>query len=102
MINDRLIELRKILNLNQTEFGKRIGLTQQAVAFLESGKTPISDKHIKPICAIFHVSEDWLKNNNGDMFVDNSEMERFMEVYNQLDDECKKYLLKFAKSLTEK
>ena len=100
-MNKRLLELRKILGLNQTEFGSRIGLTQQAVAFLETGRTPISEKHIKPICAIYHVSETWLKTGEGGMFLDEDEEEYMLETYRQLNEESKKYLLKFARSLID-
>ena len=100
-MNKRLQQLRKTLGLNQTEFGTKIGLTQQAVAFLETGRTPISEKHIKPICAIYHVSEDWLRAGTGEMFCDTNDEESMLETFRLLDDESKKYLLKFAKSLTD-
>ena len=36
-MKDRLKELRQVLKMNQTEFGKRIGLKQSSIAGYETG-----------------------------------------------------------------
>ena len=65
MLNNRIFELRKTLDLNQTEFGRRIGVKQGSVAAYESGaRTPI-DAVITSICREFNVNEVWLRTGEG-------------------------------------
>ena len=82
----RIKEVRKALGLSQSTFGEKLGLTQQAIASIESGKTPISDKHIKPICSIFNVSENWIKFGKGEMFEDDDIDVRFNHLYKTLNN----------------
>lgn len=67
-MKERIVELRKTLKLSQTEFSKRLNLTQNFISFVEIGKRQISDRTIKDICREFNVSEEWLRTGEGDMF----------------------------------
>ena len=69
MIGERIKEVRKALKLTQTAFADRIGIRQNSVAVLESGKNTPSDQTIAFICREFRVSEDWLRTGEGEMFV---------------------------------
>ena len=60
-IKDRIIQLRKQLNLSQESFGKQIGLSKSGISNIENGTRTISDTHIKIICSTFGVSETWLR-----------------------------------------
>ena len=42
-INERVRELRKELNMNQTEFGKKIALSQNHLTGIETGKRSVTD-----------------------------------------------------------
>ena len=42
-MNERIRKLRKTLDLTQTIFAERIGLKQNSIALIESGKRNISD-----------------------------------------------------------
>lgn len=67
-MKDRIKMIRKNSNLNQTEFGSRIGVKQSAVTGYESGtRTPI-DAIIISICREFNVREKWLRTGEGDMY----------------------------------
>lgn len=68
MIGERIKELRKALGLTQTKFGDRIGLKQNSVALIETGR-PTSDQTIFAICREFRVNEEWLRTGAGEMFV---------------------------------
>ena len=68
-MNNRLKELRKHLNLNQSDFGKKIGITASAVSRLESGEIGFTEQTVKSICREFNVSYDWLKYGDGEMFL---------------------------------
>lgn len=61
-ISVQIKKLRKNLNLNQTEFGKRIGAKQTTIAGYENEIRTPSDVIIKSICREFNVREEWLRN----------------------------------------
>lgn len=67
-MNERIKELRKRLQMNQTEFGRRIGVTQSTVAGYECGVRNPQYATITAISKEFNVSEEWLLNGTGDMF----------------------------------
>lgn len=67
-MNERLKQLRKHLNLNQDEFGRRIGVTKTAVSKMELGTYSITDSMVKLVCAEFNINEEWLRLGYGDMF----------------------------------
>lgn len=79
-MKDRIRLLRNKLGLNQTDFGKRIGIKQGSVAGYESGaRTPL-DAVITSICREFDVNEEWLRTGAGgedNMFTRLSEDDRF-------------------------
>lgn len=65
----RVKDVRKSLELNQTDFTKHIGLTQTAYSMIKSGIRSLSDKHIKVICSEFGVNEHWIRKGVGEMFL---------------------------------
>lgn len=67
-IGERISLLRKSLNLNQDEFGKRINVTRSAISNYEKGLRNVMDRVISDICREFYVNEDWLRNGIGEMF----------------------------------
>jgi len=67
-IGRRILELRKKLKLNQTDFGKRIGVTRSAVCNYENGSRSIGEQVILAICREFGVDEFWLRTGEGEMF----------------------------------
>lgn len=60
-MKDRIKYLRKSLNMNQTEFGKAIGVAQTTVAGYETGSRVPMDSVIRLICSTFDVREQWLR-----------------------------------------
>ena len=59
-MNTRIKFLRKNSGLTQEKFAERIGLKQNSIALIESGKRNISDQTILSICREFGVREEWL------------------------------------------
>lgn len=74
-MKDRIRILRKSLRLNQTEFGRRLGLQQGTIAGYETGTRVPSDAAILSICREYGVSELWLRTGEGDMFPPKSRAE---------------------------
>lgn len=68
-MNERLKRLRKSMNLTQTEFGKRIGVTMQGIQKWEKGKSKPQQSTIKALISTFNVNPDWLLNGTGEMFI---------------------------------
>lgn len=68
-MNERLKKLRKALNLTQQEFADKIGIKRNSFANYETGRNTPMDAIIVSICREFNVSEEWLRNGVGDMFL---------------------------------
>ena len=68
-MNKRIKELRKTLGLNQTEFGAKIGVGQGTVTAYETANRTPSNAVVMAICKEFGVSEQWLRDGVGEMFI---------------------------------
>ena len=59
-VSERVKFLRKsILDLNQDEFSKKIGISRSNVANIEVGRINITDRTISDICREFNINEKW-------------------------------------------
>lgn len=61
-VNTRIKELRNVLNLSQTDFGRKIGLAPSSLSDIENNKCSVNKRNIVAICSVFNVSEEWLVN----------------------------------------
>lgn len=57
--------MRKESGLNQSDFAKKIGLTQRGVSHIEQEGHNASDVTIKSICQTFLINEKWLRDGVG-------------------------------------
>lgn len=69
-MQSRIKELRKALDMTQEEFGSKIGLVRNSIANYEIGRREPTNSVILSICREFNVSEEWLRNGNGEMFIE--------------------------------
>lgn len=67
-MKDRIIELRNQLNLSQTAFGEKIGLSRNAIAAYERGIANPTGSAIVAIVNVFGVNQHWLETGDGEMF----------------------------------
>lgn len=95
-MKERIKKLRKQLELTQVVFAERIGMKQNSIALIESGKRNISDYALRVICREFNVNEEWLRYGQGKMFKPSpsSELEALANKYN-LSDETKIFIEEF-------
>lgn len=115
-MKDRLLELRNRLNLNQVDFGEKIGLSKASISALEGGMRNITDRHIMLLTSNLNVNEDWLRTGNGEMFIENdstiiadlsneynlSEFDKkIIEHYVNLDEKSRQAIKKEVVSLAE-
>ncbi len=64
-LGERIKKVRKLLDLTQQKFASKIGLKQNSIALIESGKRNISEQAILSICREFDVNEEWLRDGTG-------------------------------------
>lgn len=88
-MNERIRELRKHLNMNQTEFGTKIGLTQKPVSEMERAGGTVTERNFNAICKAFSVNPEWLRSGEGSMFVETKEtlIQSLVDEYKLDDDE---------------
>lgn len=67
--NERVRALRKELGLTLQAFGDRLGVTRATVSRIENGVNNLSDQMVVSICREYGVSEEWLRDGDGEMFV---------------------------------
>lgn len=80
---NRIKYLREVLNLTQSDFANKIGISRGALANIERGlqtKEPV----LKSICNEFKVNLNWLKTGEGDIW--ESEEEEFDNFLSKLDN----------------
>lgn len=84
MISDRIKDLRKELNLKQSDFANKIGIKQAAISAIEKGIRNVTDRIINDICREFNVNEEWLRNGTGEMFAPtfNDKLDQLASEYN--------------------
>lgn len=103
-MKDRIKAVRGKLGLNQTDFGAAIGVKQTTVAGYENGTRVPIDAVITSICREFNVSEIWLREGVGEMFVQRSRNEELAAFFGDVlaaDDFRARLLSVMARLSTE-
>lgn len=101
-MNSRLKELRKSVNLTQTEFADKLGLAQNSIASYESGRRTPNEAIVKSICREFNVNYEWLVNGTGSMFVELSREEEIAKYFGTLlKDDDMEFQKKFIRALSK-
>ena len=112
-MKERLKQIRKDQRLNQTEFAERIKMKQTSYSQLETGSSPILDRHVDLICHAFNVNRTWFLTGNGEMYEQQSNSEidalinrfsfpeicaKLLYVYDGLGEERQKAVLDYARA----
>ena len=124
-MNERIKALRKELNLTQQEFADRLNIKRGAVANYEIGRNEPIDAVVSLICKTFNVSEEWLRDGSGEMFIERSPEEEvgyyvedlleydgngnafydaiieMMKTYHSLDDKSKTVIREYFKNVAD-
>lgn len=90
-VGERIKALRKSYNLNQTDFGKPLGISYGHISNLEKGKDIPSASLVKLMAYEYNTTEKWILLGEGDMLThitspNTSNMESTNEIFLQLDD----------------
>ena len=100
-MKNRIKQIRKHFNLNQEDFGKRIGAKQSTVTAYECGNRVPMDVTITSICREFGVNEEWLRTGNGEMFLPKSRGQEIGEIVKAAAQHDPETAAKFFSSLLE-
>ena len=102
-VNQRILEVRKALGLNQKEFAERIKVSRSYTGVLEATDREINDRIIELVCVNCGVNEKWLREGTGRMFKEkiNPWLDRVMRSFEKLDDYLQEYVIKQLDILLE-
>ena len=78
-MNERIKELRKALGLTQQAFADRLGIRQNTIAKYETNRGNPTTSVVALICREFNVSEQWLREGTGEMFLQRSREDEIAE-----------------------
>ncbi|MDF9800356.1 transcriptional regulator with XRE-family HTH domain [Catalinimonas alkaloidigena] len=67
-MEERILSLRRLLNLSQKDFANKISITQAALSQIESGKTMLSVSTMYSLIRAFELRTDWLLFGQGEIF----------------------------------
>lgn len=81
---ERVKEVRKSLGLTLEKFGERLGVRKNAISAVENGRNSLSDQMLKSISREYGVSEAWLLDGTGEMFLnkDTSSLDAYIRSNN--------------------
>jgi transcriptional regulator with XRE-family HTH domain len=91
-VSKRLLELRRILGIQQKDMAQAIGITPSYLSDIENGnKTNPGFAFLHKISVHYQVSLDYLVHGIGDMFLPGSDREEqkiedFQPVFNDIED----------------
>jgi transcriptional regulator with XRE-family HTH domain len=101
-VKDRIKKVRTALNASQREFAKRIFISQTLLGDIELGNRNVNERTIQLITTEFRVNREWLLTGKGEMFVSpppDLQLEKLLDIFNQLDQPLRDYLLDQSKGL---
>ena len=75
-MNERIKKILEELGLKKVEFAERLHISRPYASELCSGAKAPSDRTIKDICDKFGVREAWLREGEGEMFVQDTQSEQ--------------------------
>jgi len=94
-VNERVRQIRKALNMYQTDFSKAIRVSNSYTADIENGHRIANDRIIRLICLTFGASESWLKTGEGEMFETSAaeKRDRILRLFNELNPDFQDFAL---------
>lgn len=102
-LSERIRELIRVRGKKKAEFARALNVSQAFVSQMCSGERMPSDRTIADICREFDVSEEWLRNGTGPMFVEKTRDEELAEFFGHVlaRDDFKQRLLAALSRLDE-
>ncbi len=103
-IHQRFKEIRKSLNMTQTNFGNELGKKLRTIQDYENNKRQITDSLIILLKEKFNVNPDWLINGNGKMFLKkrNNRYDFLLKMLDDFSDEELDEVIKTTQTMANK
>lgn len=94
---------KKVLNLSQDDFSKKINISRSNLGNIETGKINLTERVLSDICRAFQVKKDWITAGIEPIFEEGSNPldTEILKLYASLTDENKKYLYGYIQRLFE-
>lgn len=96
-IGERIKDLRKSLNLTQTEFGEKLGTVANMVSMWEKGMRIPNERQLILISSVYSIRREWLESGDGEMFNELSRDEQIAQFIGETlgaeDDTFQKRLI---------
>lgn len=85
--------------MTQTEFAKRLSLSQNFIAQVESGKKNVSERTVSDICREFMINEEWLRHGTPPMkkTIDTDEYTEIVARIGEKDPKAKQAIIDYWK-----
>ena len=101
-VNERIAFLIKDMGISRSTFADRLHISRPFASELCSGAKQPSDRTISDICRVFCVSEAWLRDGVGEMYVRRSANEELAILVNDLmSDADESFRKRFVTALLE-
>lgn len=104
-MKERMRELRKALGFTQQEFADKLNIQRGSIAGYEVGRISPGNSTIALICREFNVSEEWLRNGTGEMFIPmtlDEEIASFIgDIQSDIEENFKKRFISALSKLDE-
>lgn len=80
----RVRQIRKQKSMTLEQFGEKVGVTKQTISRIENGINSLTEQMILSICREFGVNENWLRNDEGKMFVEVPAEDEYFKAVTQI------------------
>ena len=80
----RVRQVRKQKSMTLEQFGEKVGVTKQTISRIENGINSLTEQMILSICREFGVNENWLRNDEGKMFVEVPAEDEYFKAVTQI------------------
>ena len=80
----------------------KLGISQTAYCLLETGKTPLRNRHINAACALFSINPIWFETGKGEMFTnEHPQVEILASQISRLNEKNQKYIYAIVNTMLE-
>ena len=84
-MNERIKAARKARKMTQKQLAEAIGLTQNYIAMIETGRREPSERTISDICQVCGVDEIWMRTGTGGMDTPKTRREELEEIFHHCE-----------------
>jgi len=94
-INERVKEIRLLLNKSQREFAHAIFVSNGYISEIETGRKEVNERLIHLLSSTFHINKQWLLTGKGNAFCDTTKerLDRMSVLFHELNQEFQDYVL---------